>query len=90
MTASRRDRMRPFELIGLAVIVGIFTGIVVLMSTRNWTVSAIWTGVAFIVMLVASATVVLMIRPRKEELADIEEFEAGPPATGSARTPKKK
>jgi NADH:ubiquinone oxidoreductase subunit 3 (subunit A) len=60
------------------------------MSTRNLTVSAIWTGVAFIVMLVASATVVLMIRPRKEELADIEEFEAGPSATGSARTPKKK
>lgn len=90
MTASRRDRMRPFELIGLAVIVGIFTGIVVLMSTRNLTVSAIWMGVAFIVMLVASATVVLMIRPRKEELADIEEFEGGSPATGSARKPKKK
>ena len=37
MTASRRDRMRPFELIGIAVIVGVFTGIVVLMSTRDLT-----------------------------------------------------
>jgi TRAP-type uncharacterized transport system fused permease subunit len=90
MTTSRRDRMRPFELIGLAVIVGIFTGIIVLMSTRNLTVSAIWTGVAFIVMVVTSATVVLMIRPRKEELADIEEFESSRRSAGTEKAPKKK
>ena len=74
MTASRRDRMRPFEVIGLAVIVGVFSGIVVILSTRNLTLAAIWMGVAFIAMLVLSATVVLMIQPRKEELADIEEL----------------
>lgn len=77
MRASRRDRMRPFELIGIAVIVGVFTGIVVLISTRDLTLSAIWLGVAFIVMVVISATVVLMIRPKKDELADIEELSAG-------------
>jgi hypothetical protein len=86
MTASRRDRMRPFELIGIAVIVGVFTGIVVLMSTRDVTLSAIWLGVAFIAMLVISATVILMIRPRKDELADIEELAAAAPARTSATT----
>jgi hypothetical protein len=78
--------MRPFELIGIAVIVGIFTGIIVLMSTRNLTLSAIWLGVAFIAMLVISATVILMIRPRKDELADIEELAAAAPSQSSATT----
>ena len=91
MTASRRDRMRPFEVIGLAVIVGVFSGIVVILSTRNLTLAAIWMGVAFIAMLVLSATVVLMIQPRKEELADIEELAATAPAKKAATTsPKKK
>jgi len=91
MTASRRDRMRPFEVIGLAVIVAVFTGIVVILSTRDLTLAAIWLGVAFITMLVLSATVVLMIQPRKEELADIEELAATAPtqATATAATKKK-
>ena len=90
MTASRRDRMRPFEVIGLAVIVGVFTGIIALLSTRNLTLAAIWLGVAFIAMVVISATVVLMIQPRKEELADIEELAAAAPtqAVATARTKK--
>jgi hypothetical protein len=83
--------MRPFEVIGLAVIVGVFSGIVVILSTRNLTLAAIWMGVAFIAMLVLSATVVLMIQPRKEELADIEELAATAPAKKAATTsPKKK
>ena len=91
MTSSRRDRMRPFEVIGLAAIVGAFTGIIVLVSTRNLTVAAIWLGVAFIAMLVMSATIVLMIQPRKEELADIEELaEAAPEKSAAASSPKKK
>jgi len=89
MTASRKDRMRPFEVIGLAVIVGVFTGIVVILSTRNLTLAAIWLGVAFIAMLVLSATVVLMIQPRKEELADIEELAAAAP-TKNAAAPRAK
>jgi hypothetical protein len=81
--------MRPFEVIGLAVIVGAFTGIIVLVSTRNLTLAAIWLGVAFIAMLVLSATIVLMIQPRKEELADIEELAAAAPEK-SAATPSTK
>jgi hypothetical protein len=82
--------MRPFEVIGLAVIVGAFTGIIVLVSTRNLTLAAIWLGVAFIAMLVLSATIVLMIQPRKEELADIEELAAAAPAQSAAAPSTKK
>jgi len=91
MTSSRRDRMRPFEVIGLAVIVGAFTGIIAPVSTRNLTLAAIWLGVAFIAMLVLSATILLMIQPRKRELADIEELaEAAPEKSAAASSPKKK
>ncbi len=89
MTTSRRDRMRPFELVGVALIVGIFIGLVVLMSTRDLTVSAVWLGVGFIAMLVISATVVLMIKPRKDELADIEELDATPKTKAPGATKKK-
>ena len=89
MTSSRRDRMRPFEVIGLAVIVGVFTGIIALVATRNLTLAAIWLGVAFIAMLVLSATILLMIQPRKGELADIEELAATAPEK-SAATPSTK
>ncbi|CAB4892267.1 MAG: hypothetical protein F2808_02395 [Actinobacteria bacterium] len=76
MTATRRDRMRPFELIAVALVVGIFVGLVVLMSTRNLTESAIWLGITFIVVLVLAATVVLMIRPGAQELTDMKERDA--------------
>ena len=89
MTTSRRDRMRPFELVGVALIVGMFIGLVVLMSTRDLTVSAVWLGVGFIAMLVISATVVLMIKPRKDELADIEELDATPKTKAPGATKKK-
>jgi hypothetical protein len=82
--------MRPFEVIGLAVIVAVFTGIVVILSTRDLTLAAIWLGVAFITMLVLSATVVLMIQPRKEELADIEELAAAAPTQTAATAATKK
>lgn len=88
MTVSRRDRMRPFELIGLALIVGIFTGLVVLMSARDLTVAAVWLGVGFIGMLVISATVVLMMKPRKDELADIEELDSTQKPKTSGATKK--
>ena len=66
MTTSRRNRMRPFEFLALALLVGVFTGLIVLISTRDLTVSFVWLGVAFIVMLVTSATVVLVFRPHAD------------------------
>jgi predicted ferric reductase len=83
--------MRPFELIGVALVVGIFVGLVVLMSTRNLTEAAVWLGITFIVVLVLAATVVLMIRPGAQEIDDMKERDAAESAaepSGRAK-PKK-
>ena len=75
-TPSRRDRLRPLELVGLSAVIAAFTGLIVLMSTRMAYESLIWAGVAFIGSLVIIAMTVLAIKPRREELTDIEEMDS--------------
>lgn len=76
MTApSLRDRLKPLELIGLSAIIGVFTGAIVLLSSRNIVLAAIWFGVAFIVGLVVLAMFVLAAKPNKNELLDIQELD---------------
>lgn len=75
-TPTRRDRLRPLELIGLSAVIAAFTGLIVLMSTRVAYESLIWAGVAFIVSLVGIAMIVLAIKPKREELTDIEELDS--------------
>ncbi len=75
-TPTRRDRLRPLELIGLSAVIAAFTGLIVLMSTRVAYESLIWAGVAFIVSLVSIAMIVLAIKPKREELTDIEELDS--------------
>lgn len=64
---SRADRFRPAELIGLALVLALFTGIVVLFSTRDLTVAVIFLGVAFIVALVLFAMLALAAGPIGQE-----------------------
>jgi len=75
-TPSRRDRLRPLELVGLSAVIAAFTGLIVLMSTRMAYESLVWAGVAFIGSLVIIAMTVLAIKPRREELTDIEEMDS--------------
>ena len=75
-TPSRRDRLRPLELVGLSAVIAAFTGLIVLMSTRMAYESLIWAGVAFIGSLVIIAMTVLAIKPRREELTEIEEMDS--------------
>lgn len=70
---SRRDRTRPAELIGLAGAMAIFTGLVVLLSTRQVELTLIFLGVAFIVSLVGLAMLALAVRPTGEEKFDLSE-----------------
>jgi hypothetical protein len=74
--ATLRDRLKPLELILLAAVIGIFTGGIVLLSSRDLTLSAIWFGIAFIVGLVILAMFVLAAKPNKNELLDIQELDA--------------
>ena len=72
-TPTLRDRMKPVELIFVSAILGLFTGVAVLMSSRNLILSSISFGVVFILCLVSLAMFVLAIKPNKKELLDIEE-----------------
>lgn len=72
---SRRDRFRPLELIGLSAILAIIGGLVVVMVSRDLKFMFIIIGVTFVVALVLMATFVLLAKPNRRELADIEELD---------------
>ena len=70
---TRKDRLRPLELVGLSAVMAAFVGLVVLMSTREFVVALIGFGVAFIVVLVAIAMFSLTFKPDEAEIADLDE-----------------
>ena len=73
VSPDKRDRTRPAEMLGLSAIFGVFAGLVVWMSTRDWMLGLIFAGVAFIVSLVVIAMLTLAVRPDKNELIDLDE-----------------
>ena len=72
-TPALRDRLKPLEFVIISLIIGVFGGLIVLMSTRELVLSAISFGISFIVSLVVIAMLVLGAKPNKAELLDIEE-----------------
>ncbi|MEY4039502.1 MAG: hypothetical protein RLZZ52_370 [Actinomycetota bacterium] len=74
-TPTLRDRLKPAELVVVSAVIGLFTGLVVMMSSRDWILSAVSFGVVFIICLVVMAMFVLAIKPNKNELLDIEELD---------------
>lgn len=52
---TRRDRLRPVELLGISAIIAVFVGLVVLMSTRQINLATIFMCIAFIVVVVVLA-----------------------------------
>ncbi|MDF9809302.1 MAG: hypothetical protein RR853_05760 [Aurantimicrobium sp.] len=77
-TPTLRDRLKPVELLIVSALLGLFTGLVVLMSSRDLILSSISFGAVFIICLVAMAMFVLAIKPNKQELLDIEEQDHSP------------
>lgn len=59
---SRRDRMRPAELVGFAAVLAVFVGLVVLLSTRDFSLAVVFLGVVFIVVLVVVAMLGLSVK----------------------------
>lgn len=70
MSASRRDRLKPVEYLGFAAACAIFTGLVVLMATRDPILALIFFGIAFIVTLVGISTAKLAIKSPKTDDVD--------------------
>jgi hypothetical protein len=72
-TPSLRDRMRPAEFVGIAAVLALFVGLIVLMSTREPILSLVFFGIAFIVTLVVLALFVLGMKPDADEKRDLAE-----------------
>jgi len=68
VTPSRRDRLRPAEFIGFAAILAIFTGVIVYFTTREFALASIFTGVAFIAVVLVLALIGLGGKPSSEDL----------------------
>lgn len=67
-TPSRRDRLRPLELVGFSGVLAVFAGLVVLLTTRDPILAAIFLGVAFIVSLLMVALVGLGGKRSQEDI----------------------
>lgn len=67
VTPSRRDRLRPLELVGFSGVLAIFAGLIVLMSTRDIILTLICVGIAFIACVMMVALVGLGKKPSQED-----------------------
>jgi amino acid permease len=67
---SRRDRTRPAELLGLSAVLAAVTGVITFFGTRDVTLAAEFTGVAFIVSLVVFAMLLLAMSPKRTDDED--------------------
>jgi hypothetical protein len=74
---TRKDRLRPLELLGLSAGMALFVGLIVLLSTREVVLSLVAFGIAFIVVLVAVAMFMLTFKPDDAEIRDIDEQDRG-------------
>ena len=70
---SIRERLRPFELHGVSGVIGLFTGLVILMTTRELWLAGIGFGVAFIISVMLIALLALSAKPNEAERIDLEE-----------------
>jgi Na+/melibiose symporter-like transporter len=69
---SRKDRMRPAEYLLLAGGIALFSGLVTLMTTRDFVVTAIVFGIIFILALMTLALLALAMKPDDAELKDLD------------------
>lgn len=72
-TPSRKDRLRPAELIGFAAILALFVGLVTLIATREFVLSGVAFGVVFILSLIVLAMFSLSFKPGTDEVRDLRE-----------------
>ena len=73
---SRREVLRPAELVGGSAILAVFAGLIMWMGSRSWIVAVVGCGVVFIVALVVTALFVQSVKPGEDEKADLAEQDA--------------
>lgn len=68
---TRRDRLKPFELVLISAGLALFGGLIVWLSSRDIKFAGIAFAVSFIVFLVLLAMFVLSMKPNKDEIIDL-------------------
>lgn len=63
---TRRERLRPVELIGMSAVIGVAFGVITYFATRDLLVAVEVLGGAFIVSLVVFAMFLLAVTPRSK------------------------
>lgn len=61
---SQKDKTRPLQLIGMALITGLFIGGIVLMATRDLRMAGMFAGGGFVVTILVLAMIVLTMTPQ--------------------------
>ncbi len=74
---TRRELLRPLELVALAAVIGVFGGGVALISTRQIGLAGVAFGIAFVVALVVVAMFALTHKPDNAEIVEIDEHDHG-------------
>jgi len=69
---SKKDRIRPTEFLLLSGGMALFTGLIVLMSTRDVVLALVVLAITFIVAVVSLAMLTLASRPTGSEQLDID------------------
>lgn len=68
ITPTRRERLRPLELVGFSAVLAVFASLVVILTTRDIQLTLISLGIAFIVALLMLALVGLGKAPSEEDV----------------------
>jgi len=74
---TRRQRLRPIEFVMLSGVMALFAGLVVLMVTRDATVSIIASGLVFIVVIIGIAMLLLAVSPNSTPDGETSETGTG-------------
>ncbi len=76
---TRRQRLKPFEYLAFAGVAGAFAAVVVLLSVRDVVLALVFFGIAFIVTLLLTATLMLTVKPKGRSAADLDKREGFEP-----------
>ncbi|CAN5244740.1 hypothetical protein BH09ACT6_BH09ACT6_23010 [soil metagenome] len=84
---TRREILKPVELLVISGLMGLFVGLTVLLSTRQPVLAVIFFGIAFIVALIVTAMFTLTFKPNAAETQELAEGDDASAAGDDAPRP---
>ncbi|QWT25278.1 hypothetical protein KPL76_04475 [Subtercola sp. PAMC28395] len=84
---TRKEILKPVELLVISAVMGLFVGLTVLLSTRQPILAIIFFGIAFIVALIVTAMFTLTFKPNAAETQELADGGDADLSGGTPRTP---